>query len=60
VVEEEADESGYCLELIIEAKLMKASLVSSLLAEASELVAIMTSSRITIHRKQGAEKQNAA
>ena len=58
VVEEEADESGYWLEMIIEGRLMKANLVTSLLSEANELVAIMTSSRITIHRKQFADKQN--
>jgi hypothetical protein len=38
---------------------MKAELVERLLTEANELVAIMTSSRITIHRKQLADKQNA-
>ncbi|HYN24230.1 MAG TPA: four helix bundle protein [Pyrinomonadaceae bacterium] len=59
VVEEEADESGYWLEMIIEGGLMKAKLVEALLIEANELVAIMTSSRITIHRKQLADKQNA-
>jgi len=58
-VEEEADESGYWLEMIIEGKLMKAKLVESLLTEANELVAIMTSSRITIHRKLLVDKQNA-
>lgn len=57
VVEEEADESAYWLEMIIEGKLMKARLVESLLTEANELVAIMTSSRITIHKKQLADKQ---
>jgi len=59
VVEEEADESGYWLEMIIEGELMEAKLVEPLLAEANELVAIMTSSRITIYRKQLADKQNA-
>jgi four helix bundle protein len=58
VVEEEADESGYRLEMIIEGELMRAMLVEPLLIEANELVAIMTSSRITIHRKQLADKQN--
>ncbi len=59
VVEEEADESAYWLEMIIEGELMGANLVTSLLSEANELVAIMTSSRITIHRKQIADSQNA-
>jgi len=58
VVEEEADESGYWLEMIIEGELMKPKLVEALLTEANELVAIMTSSRITIHRKQLDDKQN--
>ena len=58
VVEEEADESGYWLEMIIEGELMKARLVVPLLTEANELVAIMTSSRITIHKKQLVDKQN--
>ena len=59
VVEEEADESGYWLDMIIEGELLGPQLVEALLTEANELVAIMTSSRITIHRKQLADKQNA-
>ena len=45
VVEEEADESAFWLELIIEAGLLKAELVESLLIEANELAKIMASSR---------------
>jgi len=45
IVEEEADESGLWLELIIEGGLMKKALVEPLWLEANELVAIMTSSR---------------
>jgi len=45
VVEEEADESAFWLEVIIEANLMKRALVAPLWEEADELVAIMTSSR---------------
>jgi len=44
-VEEEADESAYWMELIIESGLLKARLVEPLLLEANELVAIMVSSR---------------
>lgn len=44
-VEEEADESAYWLELIIEANLMNPKRVMPLLQEANELVAIMTASR---------------
>src|SRR5438046_8553101 len=47
VVEEEADESALWLELIIDGKVMKKSLVEPLWVEANELVAIMTSSRKT-------------
>ena len=45
IVEEEADESAFWLEIIIESKLLKESLVEPLLTEANELTAIMTSSR---------------
>jgi len=47
VVEEEADESGYWLELIIDGKLMAPKRVTPLLTEASELTKIMAKSRIT-------------
>jgi four helix bundle protein len=57
VVEEEADESAYWLEIIIEGRLMKAGLVEPLLGEANELVAIMTSSRITTNRNMFVGKQ---
>ena len=45
VVEEEADESGYWMELLVEGGLIKTDLVSLLLNEADQLVAIMASSR---------------
>jgi four helix bundle protein len=45
IVEEEADESEFWLDIIIETKLLKASLVEPLRQEASEIVAIMVSSR---------------
>lgn len=44
VVEEESDESGYWLELIIESGLMKEERVKDLLKEANELTAIFTAS----------------
>jgi len=47
VVLEEADESGFWLELIIEGELLPANLVQPLLDEANELTSIMASSRIT-------------
>lgn len=45
VVEEEADESAFWLELTMERGLLKKELVEPLWGEANELVAIMTSSR---------------
>ncbi|MEK6301914.1 MAG: four helix bundle protein [Acidobacteriota bacterium] len=50
VVEEEADESAFWMELIIERSLLPASKVEPLLNEANELVAIMASSRISAKR----------
>jgi four helix bundle protein len=47
VVEEEADESAYWMELIIEDGLLKPQQVEPLLAEANELAKIMASSRIS-------------
>ena len=50
VVEEEADESAFWLELVIEHKLMQEVLVRPLLNEADELTAIMAASRISASR----------
>src|SRR5256714_11964908 len=47
IVEEEADESGFWLELIVDAGLMSAKRVKPLLDEASELTAILVASRKT-------------
>ena len=47
IVEEEADESGFWLELIVDAGLMTATRVKPLLNEASELTAILVASRKT-------------
>lgn len=44
VVEEEADEAAYWMELLIEAGIMLESRVSELLGEANQLVAIMVPS----------------
>jgi len=46
-VEEEADETGLWLELLVESGIMSERKLSALLAEASELTAIMASSRKT-------------
>ena len=45
IVEEEADESAFWMELIIENELLKLHLVQPLLDEANELAKIMASSR---------------
>lgn len=45
IVEEEADESQFWLELIIESEMLKPELVESLKQEANEIVAIMVASR---------------
>jgi four helix bundle protein len=50
VVEEEADENAFWLELIIETDLLSAGKVEPLLTEAGEIVAIMTSSKKTASR----------
>jgi four helix bundle protein len=52
IVEEEADESAFWLELIIEAGLIEASRVQSLWKEAKELTLIMAKSRISASRNR--------
>jgi four helix bundle protein len=51
IVVEEADESAFWLELIIESSLLRANLVQPLLDEANELTRIMVSSRVTARSK---------
>jgi len=51
-VEEEADESGYWMELLVEAGKIKAAKVSALMQEASELTAIAVSSINTARKSQ--------
>jgi four helix bundle protein len=48
IVEEEADETQFWIELIIESGLMKESRLNDLLGEFKEITAIMASSRITV------------
>jgi four helix bundle protein len=50
VVIEEADESAYWLELIIEGELLPVAKVAALLKEADELTAIFTASHMTSKR----------
>lgn len=44
IVEEEADETIYWIELLVESKLVEKNLVANLLDEANQLVAIIVSS----------------
>ena len=44
IVEEEADESAFWMELLIEGEIVKEKLLEDLLAEANELVAIVVTS----------------
>jgi four helix bundle protein len=59
-VEEEADESAYWLELVIDGKLLKKQRVQPLLQEAEELTKIMASSRITASRSGSNRKSQIA
>ena len=52
IVVEEADESCFWIELIIDAGLMDAQLVESLLKEANEITAIMYSTRESASRNK--------
>ena len=47
IVEEEADECVYWLEIIVEARILPAALIAPLKREAEEILAIMAASRIT-------------
>jgi len=51
-VEEEADESIYWLEMLIEAEVVKSALVVELLTEANELTAIIAASRKTAKKNR--------
>ena len=52
IVEEEADESLYWMELLIEAEIVKLDSLESLMKEADELLAITVSSIKTARRKR--------
>ena len=59
VVEEEADESAFWLELIIETGLLRPAKVTPLLTEAGEIVAMMASSKKTAAKSQIANCKSA-
>jgi four helix bundle protein len=56
IVEEEADESAYWIELLIESRIMKKELLNGLLKEANELTAIFTASGNTAKLKRNNSK----
>lgn len=58
VVEEEADESAFWLELIVETDLLSDAKVKALLVEAGEIVAIMASSKKTAAKSQIANRKS--
>ncbi|HJX90794.1 MAG TPA: four helix bundle protein, partial [Pyrinomonadaceae bacterium] len=57
IVEEEADESAFWLELIIEGAFLNQSRVRPLLDEASEITKIMATSRISASQKNRSARQ---
>jgi four helix bundle protein len=59
LVEEEAHESAFWLELIIETKLLDAAKVKRLFTEAGEIVAVMASSKKTAAKSQLATRKSA-
>jgi four helix bundle protein len=52
VVEEEADESAFWMELIVDSGLLPAAKMAALLQEANELTAIMAASRISAAQRR--------
>jgi len=58
IVEEESDESIFWLEIIIDSGLMQRELVSPLLQESNEILAIVISSKITFKKRLKDNKDN--
>ena len=56
IVVEEADETQFWLEILLEAGMVKSSLVEPLLKEAGEIVAIMTASKNSAIKNQKSKK----
>ena len=52
IVEEEADESAYWIELLVDSGIMKKEMLNELLKEANELIAIFTASGQTAKLKR--------
>jgi four helix bundle protein len=57
-VEEEADESAFWLEIVMEHGMLPEERVAQLLKEANELVAIMVASRLTVSSRGGSSIAN--
>jgi len=57
IVEEEADESVYWMELLVESSLVKAASLAALIDEANQLVAIVVSSIKTLKRKRNPKSE---
>ena len=60
VVEEEADETAFWLELAVEARVLPPGKVQPLSAEAAELVKIFAASHISATRRKNAPNQQSA
>lgn len=58
IVEEEADESAFWMELLIEASIMRERLVKPLLDEAGQLTRIVAASRLTTRRNSQSQIAN--
>lgn len=56
VIIEEADESGFWLELLVEVEIVKRDAVGALLGESNELVSIFTASKKTVLARLAARK----
>ena len=57
IVEEEADESVYWMELLVESGLVRAASLAALIDEANQLVAIVVSSIKTLKRKRNPKSE---
>jgi four helix bundle protein len=58
IVEEEADESVYWMELLIEAGLVQAGQISEVLNEANEIIAMTVASIRTLQKRDGSSEFN--
>ena len=56
IVEGEADESAYWMELLIDARLVKEALLKNFLQEAKEIVAMVVASITTARRRKDHRK----